>query len=307
MGKYILRRLITAVPVMLGVMTITFAVMYLLPGDPASVMLARSGASAEQIARLRAELGFDDPLHVQYFRYITNALHGDLGRSISSEEPVLTMILTRLPKTLELALAALIISLPLGTVFGVIAAVYQDTWIDRILVAFSSIGVAMPYFWSGLMLILLFSVTLKWLPASGQGELKHLILPGIVLGFGAMGTTTRTARSSMVEILRQDYLRTARAKGLSERAVVLRHGFLNALIPIVTMLGLQFGWLVSNSFIVEMVFARQGLGQVIIVAIQEKNLPVVQGMVLFTSGLYILLNLFVDLTYGLVDPRIRYS
>ena len=307
MGKYIIRRLIIAVPVILGVVTITFAVMYLLPGDPAAIMLAKSGASAEQVARLRAELGFDDPLHIQYFRYLSNAIRGDFGKSIWSQEPVVSIVMTRLPKTMELALAAMLVSLPIGCVFGVLAAVYQDTWLDRLLVAISSIGVAMPSFWSGLMLILLFSVTLKWLPASGQGELKHLILPGIVLGFGSMGTTTRTARSSMVEILREDYLRTARAKGISERAVVLRHGFRNALIPIVTMLGLQFGWLVSNSFIVEMVFARQGMGTVLVTAIQQKDLPIVQGMVLFTAGFYILLNIGVDLTYALVDPRIRYS
>ncbi len=304
---YATRRLLSALPVIFGVLTITFAVMYLLPGDPASIMLARSGASAEQIARLRAELGLDDPLLTQYTRYLGNAIQGDFGVSISSAEPVVAKILKALPKTLELALAAMLISLPIGTLLGVLAAVYQNRWIDRVLVAISSIGVAMPSFWFGLMLILLFSVTLKWLPASGQGTLKQLILPATVLGFGAMGSTTRTARASMVEILRQDYMRTARAKGLAEKVVIIRHGLRNALIPIVTMVGLQFGWLVSGSFIVEVVFARQGIGRILINAIEAKDLPVVQGGVFYIAVMYILLNLVVDLSYGFVDPRIRYS
>lgn len=304
---YATRRLLSALPVIFGVLTITFAVMYLLPGDPASIMLARSGASAEQIARLRSELGLDDPLLTQYTRYLGKAVQGDFGVSISSAEPVVSKILKALPKTLELALAAMLISLPIGTLLGVLAAVYQNRWIDRVLVAISSIGVAMPSFWFGLMLILLFSVTLKWLPASGQGTLKQLILPATVLGFGAMGSTTRTARASMVEILRQDYMRTARAKGLAEKVVIIRHGLRNALIPIVTMVGLQFGWLVSGSFIVEVVFARQGIGRILINAIEAKDLPVVQGGVFYIAVMYILLNLVVDLSYGFVDPRIRYS
>ena len=304
---YATRRLLSALPVIFGVLTITFAVMYLLPGDPASIMLARSGASAEQIARLRSELGLDDPLLTQYTRYLGKAVQGDFGVSISSAEPVVSKILKALPKTLELALAAMLISLPIGTLLGVLAAVYQNRWIDRVLVAISSIGVAMPSFWFGLMLILLFSVTLKWLPASGQGTLKQLILPATVLGFGAMGSTTRTARASMVEILRQDYMRTARAKGLAEKVVIVRHGLRNALIPIVTMVGLQFGWLVSGSFIVEVVFARQGIGRILINAIEAKDLPVVQGGVFYIAVMYILLNLVVDLSYGFVDPRIRYS
>jgi peptide/nickel transport system permease protein len=304
---YATRRLLSALPVIFGVLTITFGVMYLLPGDPASIMLAKSGASAEQIARLRAELGLDDPLLRQYVRYLGNTIRGDFGQSITSQEPVLNKILKALPMTLELALAAMLISLPLGALLGVLAAVYQDKWIDRFLVTISSLGVAMPYFWFGLMLILLFSVTLKWLPASGQGSVKQLILPATVLGFGAMGSTTRTARASMVEVLRQDYMRTARAKGLMEKVVIVRHGLRNALIPIITMVGLQFGWLVSGSFIVEVVFARQGIGRVLINAIEAKDLPVVQGSVFYIAVMYILLNLVVDLSYGFVDPRIRYG
>ena len=307
MGRYIIRRLLNLVPVLFGILVITFGIMYLLPGDPASIMLMRSGASAEQIARLRTELGLDDPLHVQFLNYLGNALKGDFGRSIFTQEQVMDIFMKRLPKTMELAFAALAVAVPLGTLLGVIAAVYQDTMTDRILVAIASIGVSMPTFWSGLLLILLFSVTLRWLPASGQGSFKHLILPATVLGFGALGTITRTARNSMVDVLREDYMRTAKAKGLSQLHVLGRHGLRNALIPVVTMIGLQFGWLVSGSFIVEMIFARQGLGLVLVNAINSQDLPVVQGGVLYTSVIYVLLNLIVDLIYGLVDPRISFK
>lgn len=307
MGRYILGRLLLAVPLLFGVLTITFALMYMLPGDPASVILAKSGASAEQIAVLRAELGLDDPLHLQYLRYLGNTLRGDLGRSLMSNERVADMLLTRLPKTLQLAGASLLFAVPLGTLLGVLAAVKQNTWVDRLLVAISSVGVAMPSFWLGLMLILLFSVTLRWLPASGQGSLRHLILPAFVLGFGTLGTTTRTARSSMVDVLNQDYIRTARAKGMVERRVLGLHALRNALIPVVTMVGLQFGWLVSGSVIVETVFARQGLGLVLVNAILLMDLPVVQGAVLLSAVMYLGLNLIVDLTYGYIDPRIRYE
>jgi peptide/nickel transport system permease protein len=307
MGKYIVGRLLIIVPLMFGVITITFALMHLLPGDPASVMLAKSGASAEQIAKLRHELGLDEPVYVQYLRYLGNTLRGDLGKSLGSQEPVFNILITRVPKTLTLALASLLFAVPLGTLLGVLSAVYQNTWVDRLLVAFSSFGVAMPSFWSGLMLILLFSVTLHWLPASGQGTLRHLILPAFVLGFGALGSTTRTARSSMVDVLRQDYMRTARAKGLGNGAVLSRHALRNALIPVVTMVGLQFGWLVSGSVIVETVFARQGLGLVLVTAILQLDMPVVQGGVMFSAFVYLLLNMVVDLTYGFIDPRIRYG
>ena len=307
MGRYIIRRLLNLVPVLFGILVITFGIMYLLPGDPASIMLMRSGASAEQITRLRTELGLDDPLHVQFLNYLGNALKGDFGRSIFTQEQVMDIFMKRLPKTMELAFAALAVAVPLGTLLGVVAAVYQDTTIDRILVAVASVGVSMPTFWSGLLLILLFSVTLRWLPASGQGSFKHLILPATVLGFGALGTITRTARNSMVDVLREDYMRTAKAKGLSQIAVLGRHGLRNALIPVVTMIGLQFGWLVSGSFIVEMIFARQGLGLVLVNAINSQDLPVVQGGVLYTSVIYVLLNLIVDLVYGLVDPRISFK
>ena len=270
-------------------------------------MLARSGASAEQIAALRVELGLDQSLLIQYTNYIFNTIQGNLGYSLASNEPVLDLLLSRLPKTLELVFTALVIAVPLGIVMGVTAAVNQNSWTDRSLMGLSALGVSVPSFWSGLMMILLFSVTLRWLPASGQGDLKHLILPALVLSFGAIGTIARTARTSMIDVLRADYIRTARAKGKSETDILYTHALPNALIPVVTMIGLQFGWLVSSSFIVESVFSRQGLGTLLINAILDKDLPLVQGAVLVTSILYVSLNLLVDLAYGWIDPRIRYD
>lgn len=307
MGRYIFKRLLTALPVVFGVFTVAFVLLYLLPGDPASTMLARSGASAQQIAQLRAELGLDDPLYIQYAKYLSSTVQGDFGRSMVSQEPVLKLLMARIPTTLELVMTALLLSVPFGTLLGMIAAVHQNTWIDRLVVAFASIGVSMPSFWLGLMLILFFSVTLGWLPSFGQGSFKHLILPAAVLGFGAIGTIARTARTSMVDVLKQDYIITARSKGLAEHTTLLRHALRNALIPIVTIVGLQFGWLLSGSIIVEAVFSRQGLGLILIDSVMEQDLPVVQGAVLLTSVLYIFLNLVVDLAYGFVDPRVRYD
>lgn len=300
-------RLLMAVPVLFGVATIAFALMYLLPGDPASAMLAKSGASAEQIAELREDMGLDSPFHVQYLRYLGNVLQGDLGRSIVSQEPVLNLLLSRLPTTLELVFAALIVAVPVGTLFGVVAAVRKDRWIDRALVAFSSIGVSVPAFWLGLMLILVFSVYLGWLPAFGASGIAHLVLPAGVLAFNAIGTVMRTARTSMLDVLRQDYIRTAWAKGLTKPAILYRHALRNALVPVVTIIGLQFGWLVSGSFIVEAVFSRQGIGLLFINSILERDFPVVQGAVLLAAVMYVVLNLVIDLLYVIVDPRIRYD
>ena len=307
MGRFIRLRLFASVPVVLGVVSITFALMYLLPGDPAATMLARSGASSEQIAALRAELGLDRPLYEQYFVYVGEVLRGDLGLSLASNKPVTTMLLEVLPKTLALVFAALFIAIPVGTVMGVTAAVRKDSFVDRLLVGVAALGVSIPAFWLALLMILLFSVTLRWLPASGQGGIEHLVLPTLVLAFGAVGTVARTARTSMIDVLNQDYIRTARASGKSEREVLYKHALPNALVPVITMIGLQFGWLISGSFIVETVFSRQGLGSMLINAILEKDLPLVQGAVLATAILYVTLNLLVDIAYGIIDPRIRYE
>ena len=270
-------------------------------------MLARSGASAQDIAQLRTELGLDDPLYEQYADYIVRTVQGDFGRSMVSQEPVLELLLARIPTTLELVMAALLMAIPIGTLLGMTAAVHQNSWIDRLVVAIASVGVSMPSFWLGLMLILFFSVTLGWLPSFGQGELRHLILPAGVLAFGAVGTITRTARTGMVDVLKQDYIVMARSKGLAEHTTLVRHALKNALVPIVTVIGLQFGWLLSGSIIVEAVFSRQGLGLILIDSVLEQDLPVVQGAVLLSSVLYIFLNLAVDIAYVLVDPKVRYG
>ena len=270
-------------------------------------MLARSGASAEEIAALRTELGLDEPLHIQYVTFISNALRGNFGRSLAQNRPVITIILDVLPNTLELAFAALLISVLVGTVLGVVSAVYQNSWIDRFSVLLSVIGVSMPIFWSSLLVILLFASTLRWLPSTGQGSFRHLILPATVLGFAFVGTTTRTVRSSMVEVLRQEYLTTALAKGLRERVVINRHALRNALIPVVTIVGLQFGFLLGGTVIVETIFSRQGMGFLLVNAIINKDFPIIQAGILLSAVIYLSINLLVDIMYGFIDPRIRYE
>jgi ABC-type dipeptide/oligopeptide/nickel transport system permease component len=303
--KYVLRRLLSFIPVLLGVVTIAFLLMRLLPGDPAAIMLSKSGASAEQIRELRVSLGLDQPIYVQYWAFLSGIARGDFGTSIWEHRPVMTLIGEQLPSTLQLALAALLLSLAVGITLGILAAIYRDSWIDRLSVMVAVLGVSMPMFWSGLLLILLFGATLNWLPVIGQGGLKHLILPAATLGFACVGTITRTVRSSMVEVLQQEYVTTARSKGLTPLAVVWKHALPNALIPAVTLVGLQFGWLLGGTVVIETVFSRQGLGQLLVQAILWKDLPLVQGAVLVTAVMYLVVNLIVDLTYGLLDPRIR--
>ncbi len=306
-GSYLIKRVLMVVPVLFGVATIAFALMYLLPGDPASAMLARSGASAEQIAELRADMGLDSPFFIQFFHYIGNLLQGDLGRSIVSQEPVSTLLWSRLPTTLELVFAALLIAVPVGAWLGVVAAVNKHSWVDRAIIVLSSIGVSMPSFWLALMFILLFSVWLRWFPAFGSGGLSHLVLPASVMALGAIGTIARTARTSMLDVLKQDYIRTAWAKGLTRRVILYKHALRNALIPIITIVGLQFGWLVSGSVIIEAVFSRQGIGQLLLSSIIERDFPVVQGAILISALMYVLLNLLVDIIYAVVDPQINYE
>jgi len=304
---YITNRLLSFIPVVAGVITITFALIHFLPGDPAALMLAQSGASEAQISALRAELGLNEPLYVQYFTFIGNALQGDFGDSILQNRPALTIIGEVLPNTLELAFAALLISVVGGTALGVISAVYQHSWIDRVSVLLSVVGVSMPIFWSSLLLILVFASILRWLPSTGQGSIKHLILPAAVLGFSFMGTTTRTVRSSMVETLKQQYVVTARAKGLAEPTLIVQHALRNALIPVVTLIGLQFGFLLGGTVIVETIFGRQGMGFLLVNAILNKDFPLIQAGILLSALLYLSINLVVDILYGFIDPRIRYE
>lgn len=292
---------------MLGVATIAFALMHLLPGDPAEVMLAQSGGQAETLARLRHQLGLDLPLHVQYFRFLQNLVRGDFGESIWLRKPVSEILLQQLPATLELAVAAMLLAILGGISMGLLAALNHNSWLDRLVMVISSVGISMPIFWSSLLGIYLFAAQLHWLPATGQGDLKHLILPAAVLGYGAAGSVARLMRSSMLEVLGQEYITAAMAKGLFWRVVVLRHALKNALIPVVTMLGLQFGGLLGGAVITETVFSRQGLGRTMVDAIVWKDFPLVQGGVMLIAGMYVLVNLLVDISYGFIDPRIRHE
>jgi peptide/nickel transport system permease protein len=307
MLQYVGRRLITSIPVLWGVTTLVFLMMHLLPGDPAELMVAESGGSSQSIAQLRHQLGLDDPLYVQYGRFLANALRGDLGHSIFTNRPVTQTILEQLPHTVQLAVAAMMVAVTIGTALGIAAALNRNTWLDSLCVTIAVAGASMPIFWSGVLLILLFSSLLHWLPATGQSSLRHLIMPAIVLGLASSGSIARLVRSTMLEVLGQQYITAARSKGLSERLVVCRHALKNALIPVITLIGLQFGYLLGGTVVTETVFSRQGLGWLVVDAIVWKDFPIVQGAVLLAAAIYTLVNLLVDISYAVIDPRIHYD
>jgi ABC-type dipeptide/oligopeptide/nickel transport system permease component len=286
--------------------------MYMLPGDPASVILAESGGDAEAIEKLRDQLGLDDPLPVQYMRFLTNAVRGDFGDSIFLRQPVTKVLWENLPASIELALAGLVVALVIGFSAGITAALNHNSWLDRASMALSVVGVSVPSFWLALILMYIVSgISMRWgvglLPITGRGGLRHLVLPAIVLGFAVSGSLARLVRSSMLDVMHQDYIRSARSKGLKEGVVVVRHALRNGLIPVITMLGLQFGMLLGGAVIIETVFSRPGLGRTLVDAIIWKDLPVVQGAVLLTALAYMVINLMVDISYAVIDPRIRYE
>jgi peptide/nickel transport system permease protein len=307
MLKYIERRLLVAIPVVWGVTTIVFFLMRILPGDPAQLMLSSTGGSSEQIARLRESLGLNDPLLVQYAHFVTGALHGDLGPSFRSNLPVTEQIKEQLPSTLKLTVASMVIATIVGVALGIASAVWQHTWVDSLAMSIAMLGICAPTFWLGLVLIFAFSFRLHWFPATGSEGWDRLVLPAITLGLGSAAVIARLVRSSMIEALHQEYVVVARAKGLSELRVTLNHALKNALIPAVTLVGLQFGYLLGGAVIVESVFSRQGIGRLAVTAIVAKDYTVVQGIVLFVATAYVLVNLIVDLLYGFLDPRIRYG
>jgi peptide/nickel transport system permease protein len=307
MIKYILRRLGAALIILWGVSTCVFMMMHLLPGDPVEVMLSRSGGSSASIASVREQLGLNAPLPVQYVRFLANAARGDLGRSIFSGMKVTDLIASQLPATLQLAVWGMLVALVIGGVLGLVAALNHNSWVDNACVVLSVVGVSLPIFWLGLLLIQIFSVNLNWLPATGEGSPRHVILPALVLGFSSAGSIARLLRATMLDVLCQDYVRTARAKGLRERIVIVRHAMRNAMIPVITMVGMQAGFLLGGTVVTETVFARRGMGQLTINAIVWKDFPIVQGSVLIIAAMYVLVNLLVDLSYGFLDPRIRYE
>jgi ABC-type dipeptide/oligopeptide/nickel transport system permease component len=302
---YVGRRLLAVVPVLFGVTLAVFSMLFLVPGDPVKIMLAEFVTTPDQVARMRAQLHLDEPVLHQYGRFVGNALRGDLGMSIRSRRPVATEIGENLGSTGRLALASMVVAIALGVPLGLIAALGRNSWLDVAAMGVALLGVAMPSFWLGFLLIFVFSLHLGWLPATGGGDLPHLVMPAVALGAIAAAIIARLTRSSMLEVLGQDYVRTARAKGLGGFAVVVRHALRNALIPVVTVFGLQFGNLLAGAVIVETVFSRPGLGRLIVGAILSKDFPLVQGTVLFVATAYVLINVVVDMAYAYVDPRIR--
>ena len=307
MLAYIAHRLIQGVVVVIGVSFIVFALMHLTPGNPAEMMLSEFGASAADLKRLEQQLGLDQPWPAQYRDFLLAAVRGDLGRSLFSKREVTEQALTALPQTLLLTGSAIAVALLIGVPLGIVSAVRHRTWIDAASMVISLLGVAMPVFWVALVLILIFSVNLRWFPATGNVGVRSLVLPALALGAGVAGLIARLVRSSMLEVLRAEYVVTARAKGVREITVVLRHALRNALIPLVTIVGLQIGNLLSGAVVIETVFARQGIGSVLIKAILRKDFPLVQGLILFIAVAYVLINLVIDMAYRVIDPRIRYG
>ena len=302
---YLARRILAVVPVLFGVTLAVFSMLFLVPGDPVKMMLAEFVTSPDQIAEMRAQLHLDEPLPQQYGRFVVNALRGDLGTSIRSRRPVATEIAENVASTAQLALASMAIAVAIGVPLGLLAALFRNTWLDVGSMVVALLGVSMPSFWLGLLLIFVFSLHLAWFPATGGGDLLHLVLPSLTLGTIASAIIARLTRSSMLEVLGQDYVRTARAKGLAWWGVVVRHALKNALIPIITIFGLQFGNLLAGAVIVETVFSRPGLGRLIVGGILAKDFPLVQGTVLFVAASYVMINVLVDFAYAFVDPRIR--
>jgi peptide/nickel transport system permease protein len=309
MGRYIASRIVQLVPVLFLISILIFGVLHALPGDPAELILqgAEGGAPPERLKELRQAMGLNDSLIVQYTRFVGNALMGDLGESIRFRTSVSGLVIDRMGYTIQLAVAGLAVALLVGVPLGMLAAVRQNTWVDTLAMSLAYIGASLPVFWFGLILILLFSFTYSWFPPAGADGLMTLVMPAFTLGFVSAGPISRLVRSSMIEVLGEDYIRTSRAKGLTPRLILWRHGFSNALIPVVTMVGLVFGGMLAGTVVTETVFSRPGLGRLVVSAILTKDYPLVQGCVLFLAVLYLLVNLVVDILYAWLDPRIRYG
>lgn len=305
MARYLARRVLVAIPTLFGVATIVFFIVRLIPGDPARVM-AGEAAGDDVVARIRTNLGLDEPVPIQYVRFLANLLRADLGRSIRTGDSTLSEILLRLPYTVELAVLATLIGALLGITLGIIAATNRGRAIDVLVSAVSVSGMSLPTYWLGLMLVIVFAVNLRWLPAAGAEDPRGVILPTVTLAALSTALIARMSRSAMLEVLGQDYVRTARAKGVSGRRVLLRHCLPNALLPIVTVIALQFGALLGGAVLTETIFSWPGMGRLLVDSIFARDYPVVQGCVLLFSVGFILVNLFADVLYAVVDPRIRY-
>ena len=299
MLTYLGRRFLAVIPVLFGVTLAVFSMLFLVPGDPVKMMLAEFVTTPDQIEQMRAQLHLDEPILKQYGRFVGNALRGDLGTSIRSRRAV--------SSTAQLALAGVAVAVAIGVPLGLMAALLRNSWFDAGSMIVALLGVSMPSFWLGLLMIVALSLHLGWFPATGGGDLWHLVLPSVTHGMIASAIIARLTRSSMLEVLGQDYVRTARAKGLAWWGVVVRHALKNALIPVITIFGLQFGNLLAGAVIVETVFSRPGLGRLIVGGILAKDFPLVQGTVLFVATAYVMINVLVDIAYAFVDPRIRFG
>ncbi len=334
MTTYIAKRLLMLLPVLLGISVTVFLIIHLIPGNPAQLMLGER-ATPEALAALEKQLGLDQPLHVQFFRFLGRVLTGDLGRSIRSNKPVISELAERFPATIELSFFSMFVAVVVGVSAGIISAVKRYSLFDHVSMFLALIGVSMPIFWLGLMLIWFFSVNLGWFPPSSRLDVRffletytnfylidsllnrnlaaflnalwHLVMPALALGTIPMAIIARMTRSSMLEVLGQDYIRTARAKGLAQRVVVFRHALKNALLPVVTIVGLQFGFLLGGAILTETIFSWPGVGRYIIEGINERDYPVVQGTVLLIATTFVFVNLLVDILYTFIDPRIRYG
>ncbi|HBY93005.1 MAG TPA: peptide ABC transporter [Chloroflexi bacterium] len=309
MSAFLKRQILLTIPVLFGVSLLVFSIMSLTPGNAAEAMVLQGGAqvSGADLERFRHEMGLDDPLPVQYWRFLSHALRGDLGRSLRTTRPVTDILLEQLPATAQLAVAGLGLAIVLGLVLGILSALRCNTWVDTVSMVLALAGWSMPSFWLGLLLILLFALKLGWFPITGQGGLARLVLPAVTLALGSAGLIARLVRAGMLEVMQMEYVTTARAKGLHERQIILKHVLRNALIPVITMVGLQFGRLLSGTVIIETVFARQGIGRITVDAIQGRDMPVVQGAVLLFTVIYVLTNVAVDISYAFVDPRIHHA
>ena len=303
MLEFVARRLLHTALVTLGVVTLAFVALRL-SGDPAATMLP-GDASVDELRDLRHALGLDRPLHVQYVVFLGGAVRGDFGDSFRHQQPAFGLVLERLPATLELAFAALLLAVAVALPLGIVAAIYRGRAVDMLAMGFAVVGQATPYFWMGIMLILVVSVELGWLPTSGRGGWPHLILPAVTLGTHFAASLARLTRTSMLEVLGQNFVTTARAKGLGEPRVVLAHALKNAAVPVVTLIGLQFGTLLGGAVVTETIFAWPGIGRLVVEAIFNRDFPIVQGVVLVVSLAFVIVNLLVDVVYVLIDPRIR--
>lgn len=306
MKRYLIQRLLLLLPTLFGALTLVFFLIHLVPGDPIEIMLGETASAADK-EELRRSLALDQPLMVQYRNFLTGLLIGDLGRSLYEQSGVTDLIRTRLPATIELTLSAMAMAIVISFPLATLAAVNKGAWIDRGSLLFSLLGLSLPNFWLGPLLMIIFSIQLGWTPVSGRGGIDHLLLPSLTLGLGMAAILTRILRTSLLQVVNEDYVRTARAKGLSEKAVWFKHTLRNALLSVITIMSLQFGSLLAGSIITETVFSWPGIGRLTVQAIQSRDYPLVQGCVLVIATSYLLVNLLTDIFYQLVDPRIIYG